>query len=287
MLDLQYLEPTTLGEAVSLLARYGDEAKAIAGGQTLIPMLRQRLLSPSYLVSLSAIPELRRIEKDGQGNLLIGACASHRAVEVSPQVREGWPILAETVAKVAAPQIRNLGTLGGDLCHSEYGADPPATLLALEAQARIVGPTGERWLPLEEFFVDLYQTALGPAELLTQLKLPPLPSKSKMIYIKYALRAMDPAIVGVAVVMEVEDGRCRKARIGLNGAAPVPLRARQAEAALQGRRLDQATLEEAARAAQAEAAPFTNAYASAEYRRRMVGVFVKRALRLAQGESWP
>lgn len=279
--DLEYLQPSSIQEAIALLAQYGDEAKALAGGQTLIPMLWQRLLTPQYLVSLRGIKELETIERDGQGNLLIGACATHRQVEASPLVQEGWPVLAETIRNVAAPQIRNLGTLAGDLCHSDYGADPPATLLALDARVRIVGPGQDRWVPMDEFFVDLYTTALGAADLLAQIQVPPIPPGARAAYVKYCLRAMDPAIVGVAAVLVVEDGLCREARIGINGAATVPIRTSAAEEALKGRPLDQAILNEAAALAQEQARPMSDSHASAEYRRKMVGVFVKRALRAA------
>lgn len=279
--DLEYLQPSSIQEAIALLAQYGDKAKAMAGGQTLIPMLWQRLLTPQYLVSLRGIKELETIERDGQGNLLIGACATHRQVEASPLVQEGWPVLAETTRNVAASQIRNLGTLAGDLCHSDYGADPPATLLALDARVRIVGPGQDRWVPMDEFFVDLYTTALGADELLTQVLVPPMPRGARAAYVKYCLRAMDPAIVGVAAVLVVEDGLCQEARIGINGAATVPIRTSAAEEALKGRPLDQATLNEAAALAQEQARPMSDSHASAEYRRKMVGVFVKRALRAA------
>ena len=279
--ELEFLEPASLQEATDLLARYGDEAKAMAGGQTLIPMLWQRLLTPRYIVGLNGIQGLQDVEMDSQGNLLIGSCATHRQVETSPLVLQDWPILAETIGKVAAPQIRNLGTLAGDLCHSDYGADPPATLLVLDARARIVGPGQERWVPMDTFFVDLYTTALGPDELLAQVQLPPLLQGARCAYVKYCLRAMDPAIVGVAAVLVMEDGMCRQARIGINGASPVPIRATVAEAALKGRPLDDDALGDAARLAEEQAAPMSDSHASADYRRKMVGVFVKRALRAA------
>jgi carbon-monoxide dehydrogenase medium subunit len=279
--DLEYLQPSSIQEAIALLAQYGDEAKAMAGGQTLIPMLWQRLLTPQYLVSLRGIKGLETIERDGQGNLLIGACATHRQVEASPLVQEGWPVLAETIRNVAAPQIRNLGTLAGDLCHSDYGADPPATLLALDARVRIVGPGQDRWVPMDEFFVDLYTTALGADDLLAQIQVPPMPPGARAAYVKYCLRAMDPAIVGVAAVLVVEDGLCQETSIGINGAATVPIRASAAEEALKGRPLDQASLNEAAALAQEQARPMSDSHASAEYRKKMVGVFVKRALRAA------
>ncbi len=279
--ELEFLEPATVQEATALLRRHGDEAKAISGGQTLIPMLWQRLLAPRYLVSLKGIGGLGSLERDPQGNLLIGGCATHRAVEASPLVREGWPLLAETLQKVAAPQIRNLGTLGGDLCHSDYGADPPASLLVLEARLRLASPDGERWLPLDQFILELYGTALASDEILTQIQVPAVPEGAGTIYMKYCLRAMDPAIVGVAVLLVMKDGLCREVRIGLNGAAPVAFRARRSEEALEGNPLDEAHVGEAARLAQEQAEPMDDSHASAEYRGRMVGVFVKRALRAA------
>lgn len=279
--ELEFLEPRTVQDAVGLLSEHGDDAKVISGGQTLIPMLWQRLLTPRYLVSLKAIEELKSVEIDRQGNLLIGACATHTALETSQMVRAGWPLLAETIRKIAAPQIRNLGTLAGDLCHSDYGADPPAALLVLEARARIVGPGSERWLPLENFFLELYGTALAPDELLAQIEVPAVPDGAATAYIKYCLRTIDPAIVGVAVMLSMKEGRCREARIALNGASPVPFKARLAEEALKGWPLDETRIDEAARLAQEQAEPMSDSHATAEYRSRMIHVFVKRALRAA------
>lgn len=279
--ELEFLEPASIQEATALLERHGDDAKVLAGGQTLIPMLWQRLVMPRYLVSLRGIGELGRIEKDPQGNLLIGAGATHKAIESSPLTREGWPLLAETLQKIAAPQIRNLGTLAGDICHSDYGADPPASLLVLEARARIAGAGGDRWLPLDEFFLDMYGTALEPNEVLVQLQVPPVPRGAGTAYLKYCLRTMDPAIVGVASLVVMKDGRCQEARIGLNGASPIPYRARRAEEALRGQPVDEAHIELAARLAREQAEPITDSHATAEYRSRMVAVFVKRALRAA------
>ncbi len=280
--ELEYLEPASAEEAAALLAEYGDESKIIAGGQTLIPMLWQRLVTPRYLISIKGIEGLGTIEKDRQGSLLIGACATHQSLEKSPAVREGWPLLAETLQKVAAPQIRNLGTLAGDLCHSDYGADPPASLLVLEARCRIVGPDGDRWLPVDNFFLELYGTALAPDEVLAQIEVPAVPDGAATAYVKYCLRAMDPAIVGVAVMLSMKDGRCQDARIALNGASPVPYRARLAEEALKGWPLNEAHVDEASRLAQEQAEPMSDSHASAEYRSRMISVFVKRALRAAE-----
>lgn len=280
--ELEFLEPDSLQEAAALLAQYGDEAKAIAGGQTLIPMLWQRLLTPRYLVSLRGINELKSMEKHRQGSLRIGAGVTHGMIESSQMVREEWPLLAETVAKIAAPQIRNLGTLAGDLCHSDYGADPPASLLVLEARARISGTGGDRWAPLDNFFLEMYGTALAPDEVLSEIEVPAIPDGAATAYVKYSLRAMDPAILGIAVMLSLKDGRCQEVRIGLNGASPVPFRARLAEQALKGWPLDDAHVNEAARLAQEQAEPISDSHASAEYRGRMINVFVKRALRLAE-----
>lgn len=285
--ELEFLLPGSVQEATALLSRYGDEAKVMAGGQSLVPMLWQRLITPRYIVSLHGIEELRPLEEDGEGNLVIGARATHRQVEASPVVQQGWPLVAETVRNVAAPQIRNLGTLAGDLCHSDYGADPPATLLALDARVRIVGPGRDRWIPVSEFFLDMYTTALGVDDLLVQIQVPPAPSGARSAYVKYCLRAMDPAIVGVSALLVMNGGRCAQARIGLNGAATVPLRASLAEEALTDRPLDEAALDEAASLVQEEARPMSDSHASAEYRRRMLGVFVKRALRAAAGIGSP
>jgi len=274
----EYLEPRELGEAVELLARHPGEARVVAGGQSLIVMLRQRLLSPRYLIGLDRIPGLGEV-RQGDGHLSIGALATHREVATHPLVQGEAGVLAQAVARVGSPPVRVLGTLGGNLCHNEVGADPPPALLALDARARIAGPSGERELPLHQFFTGYFETALHEDEILTHILVPRLPPGAKGVYVKYSHRVVDRAIVGVAVVGQFQGPVCQEVRVALGGVAPVPFRARQTEELLTGKPLTEELLEQAGEVASGESRPLSDAHASADYRRQMVKVFLKRALR--------
>lgn len=280
MEGFQYLRPTSVTEAVLLLAQHKEKARVIAGGQSLIPMLRSRLVSPAYIIGLEAIAELRRIEP-WDGGLRVGSIATHHEVLTSPVVKERAAILSEAEILVGSPAVRNLGTLGGNLCHNELGADPPPALLALDAAAVIVSPQGERRLPLESFFKGFLETALGEDEMLTYVDIPALPSGAVWSYVKCRQRAVDKAIVGVGVVLRIEEGVCREARVALGGVAPVPFRAKRAEAVLMGRHPSERIIEDAAAEAVEEAHPMSDVHASADYRRKMIAVFTRRALRRA------
>lgn len=280
MARVEYHQPRSVQEALALLERYGEDAKVLAGGQSLLVMMREKLVRPRVLVALRGVAGLDAIAANGE--LRIGAMATHSAVESHPAVRQRWPLLAEAEAAVSTVQIRNRGTLGGNVAHGFPTADPPAALIALGAEARIVGAGGERTVPIEDFFVGFMQTALAPGELLAELRVPAQPPRSGGAYLKYAIRPLDFSIVGAgARVTLAADGTCAEARIGLNGAGPTPLRARRAEAALRGTRLDDAAVAEAARLAAEESDPVPDLDGSAEYKRKMVEVFVRRALRQA------
>jgi len=280
MEDFEYLRPTTVTEAVSLLAQHKGKARVIAGGQSLVPMLRSRLLSPAYIISLEAIEQLKIIQP-WDGGLRVGAMATHHDVLTSPLVKERATILSEAEVLVGSPAVRNLGTLGGNLCHNELGADPPPPLLVLGATAVIASTQGERRLPLESFFKGFLETALEEDEILAYIDIPPQPPGVVCTYMKYQLRAVDKAIVGVGVALCIEGGVCREARVALGGVAQVPFRSTGAEAALTGQRPSESIIKEAAMAAMAEAQPMSDAHASADYRRKMVAVFTRRALRQA------
>lgn len=280
MARVEYRQPKSVEEALALLGEYGEDARVLAGGQSLLVMMREGLVRPRVLIALRGVSGLDAITADEE--LRIGAMATHSAVESHPAVRQRWPLLARAEAAVSTVQIRNRGTLGGNVAHGFPTADPPAALIALGGQARIVGPRGERTVPIEDFFVGFMQTALSPGELLAELRVPAQPPRSGGAYLKYAIRPLDFSIVGAgARVTLAADGACAEARIGLNGAGPTPLRARRAEAALRGARLDEAAIAEAARLAAEESDPVPDLDGSAEYKRKMVQVFVRRALREA------
>ncbi len=277
----EYFEPGTLDEAVALMGKYGEDARVMAGGQSLIVMMGQRLLTPGYVVSLAGVPGLDLIE-EMDGEVSIGAMATHRSVAADPLVRGKLALLAQAVGSIGSPAVRNLGTLGGDLCMNEVGADPPQALLALQGRVRIKGQKGERVIGLEDFFTGYLATCLEPDELLTHILIPPPPERWHQIYTKHCARVLDRALVGVALCLELDGGdgvECKNVRIGLGGVAPTPFRAVNAEELLKGSPLSDDIIEKAGKTASEEARPLSDVHGSADYRRKMVDVFVKRALR--------
>ena len=280
----EYREPETLEEAVGLLRDGGDEARVIGGGTALVVMLRARLLRPRLLVGLGRIPGLGDVR--GNGDLRVAALATHREIERSPEVRRHAPLLAEACRRVGSLTIRNMGTLGGNLAYGEAASDPATALLALGARVTVVGPAGARTLPLDGFFRDFYETALGPAEILTAVHVPPAPAAARSTFVKYTcLSEEERALVSVAaVVVPGPDGTWSEIRIGLGGVAPTPVRAHGAEAILGGERPTDGRLREAAARAAADVSPLGDRQGSAEYRRAMTEVWVRRALETLRAE---
>lgn len=274
-----YLAPTTLDEAVSLLDEHGDEAHPIAGGASLVLMLRQQLLTPGILVGLRNIASLRGIEASDDGSLRIGAVTTHRAVERSPAVRAYAPALAEAFGHVATVRIRNQGTIGGNLAHADPAQDPPTMLLALDAVVRVTGPGGERAIPIDELFVDYFETSLEPAEIITEVWLPPRQAGATARYVKFLPRSKDDyATVAVAVSGVSRDGRWMGVRIACGAAGPVPMRIPGAEAELEGRALDEAAIARAAEAVGEAVDPIADLRGSAEFKREMAMVWTRRVL---------
>jgi len=281
--DFRYLQPTTLQEAIELLQQYGDDAKAMAGGQSLVLLMREGLVQSDVVVSLLKIPGLDGIvEADGAVN--IGGLATHRQVEASPVVREHFPFIYHAYQALASVPVRNLATLGGNLCHNAPGSDPPPLLIALDATVTLRGPDGERTLTVEEFGTNYYETALRPAEILRSVTAPMLPPHTAMAYYKYAIRPMDMALVAVAVRVTLEPGsdRCRDVRVALSGVAPSTIRARQVEDALRGRDLSEPVIAGAAALAAVEVDPISDIHGSADYRRRLA---IPAARRMVQ-QAW-
>jgi len=281
----ELLQPGSIQEALSLLSARGDETRVLAGGQSLLLMLRAGLLRPESLLSLNDIPGLGGIASTPEGGLSIGALATHREILSSPLVRRRAPLLAEAAEKIGSTPVRNFGTLGGNLCHNEMGGDPPPALLVLDARAECASARGERKVPLADFFTDYFATALAPDEILLGIEVPPQPAGLRAAYLKSAMRPGDLAIVGVAAALEIEDGVCRAARVALGGVGPVAFRAAEAETILRGRRLDDGVVAAAAEAAAAASDPIGDAHASAEYRKKMARVFTRRAIARAMGEK--
>jgi aerobic carbon-monoxide dehydrogenase medium subunit len=279
----EYRPAESLEHGLELLAEYGDDARPIAGGTALVNLMKQRLVQPAVLVGLRGLgrdPLLGGVTRQADGSLWLGALATHTAVATSPTVQEGWPLVAEAFRRVATPRIRNIATVGGSLAHADPSQDPPAALLALDAEVLVVGPDGQRRIPLAGFFLDYYETVLEPGELVAGCTIPVVPPGSGWAYQKLLPRTEDDyATVAVAARVRLDDaGVCHAAGIALVGAGPRPLRAPAAEAALVGQHPAEATIAEAAELAKAVADPLDDWRGSARYKQRMVGVFTRRAL---------
>jgi len=272
------IEPRSVAEAVEALGGADGDARLIAGGTALVPMLRMGLLRPERVVSLHRIDELARVAVSGRG-LRVGAMATLTAIARSPEIARGWPLLATAARHVATPAIRSTATLGGNLGYAEPASDPAPALLCLDAEVVVEGPGGARSLPLSGFFAGFYETALVPGEIVTAVRLPPAPAGARTGYVKFCPRsAEDKPLIGVAALLVREGGRCREARIALGAAGPSAFRATRTEALLRGVALDGAAIDAAANAAAEEADPVSDLMGSADYRRRMVRVWVRRLL---------
>jgi CO/xanthine dehydrogenase FAD-binding subunit len=272
-----YAAPRSLAEAVAILAERGGDARILAGGQSLVPMLNFRLVEPAMLVDINRIPGLDAIAPTADG-LRIGALVRHRALETSPVAAARFPVLVAAMAEVAHLAIRNRGTIGGSLAHADPAAELPLLALLLEARLTAVSAAGSREIAARDFFTDALTTALDPGEILTEIFLPDLPPGARWGFQEFARRAGDFALAAVGVAAVAEEGRCRMARIALGGVGPTPLRAAAAEALIVGAAIDAGAIAAAARAAAAAAQPTGDLHASAEYRRHLVEVLTRRAL---------
>lgn len=275
-----YLRPESVDEAVSALGTLGEDAKLLAGGQSLLPLLRLRLSNPTALVDIGRIGELRGIREDGDW-IVIGAATSHHEVLTSPLVRRHLPLLAEATGTVADPAVRHRGTFGGSLAHADPAGDLPAVALALDATLLVTGPAGSRELPVADFFVDYLQSALAPDELLTAVRLPKLGADWSCRYLKFHRVAQAWAVVGVAVAVRRANGAVAEARVGLANMGSRPVRAAATEAALAGAAADPAAVLAAAGHADDDTDPPSDLGGSVEYRRHLVRVLTARALTAA------
>lgn len=278
----KYFEPSTLPEALALLAQYKEEAKILAGGTDLLVQMKQREISPKTLICLKSISELSGIELNGE--LRIGSMTTHRQIEKSSVIRDSFSLLADAVDSLGSVQIRNVATIGGNICNAAPSADTAPPLLALGAKAQIVGLDGERIIPLEEFFLGASQTVIKPNEILTRFLIAQLPPNSGSAYIKHTRRgAMDLPLLGVAVVvtLDAQGKAIKECRIALGVAAPTPIRASGAEEFLQGRPFRVDILRKAGEIASFEARPRTSMRTTAEYRREMIKVLIPRAASIA------
>jgi carbon-monoxide dehydrogenase medium subunit len=273
--------PRSVDEALRVLSERGSEAKLLAGGTDLLPQLKNGLLKPAWVVDLSGVERVRTLRSDS-GGLRVGAAVSARTLERDATTQKTYTSLAESGALVGSVQIRNLATLGGNLCNAAPSADLAPPLLALDAEAVIAGPRGERRVPITDFFSGVRRTVLSPDEILLEIVIPAPAPRSGGHYLRHTpRRELDIAVVGVASQLTLSNGVCSKARIALAAVAPVPLRAREAEQLLEGKPVTPEGIERAAEMAVGAARPISDQRGSADYRLHLVRVLTRRTLRTA------
>jgi aerobic carbon-monoxide dehydrogenase medium subunit len=276
--SFEYLRPKTVPEAVAMLQQHGDEAKILSGGQSLIPMMKLRLARPGFLIDINRIAGLSYVKEEG-GYLKIGGLTREAELEASPLVHSKYPILLDTAHVIADPQVRNMATVGGNLAHGDPANDHPATMVALGAQVIATGLKGERVIPIEDFFVSLFTTALQHEEILTEIRIPVPPARSGGAYFKLERKVGDFATAAVAAQLTLDDkGTCQKVGIGLTNVGPTPVKARKAEEFLRGKKLDEANIKQAAQLAADESAPSPDLRGPVEYKKGLVKELAKRAL---------
>ena len=279
--SFEYHRPASLKDALALLSELGDRGKVLAGGHSLIPLLKLRLAAPEALIDIGRIPELSGVTVAGN-TIRLGALTTHHAIATSGDVHRHAPLLAETAAAIGDPQVRNRGTIGGSVAHADPAADWPAALLALDATFVAEGPTGARRIPAAAFFTGLLETALAPGEILTSIEVP-AQRPAGHLYTKVRQPASGFALVGIAVQLVIEGGTCRRAAIGLTGLADTPSRATAAERLLQDRAIDLAVVNEAASHVTDGLHLLDDLHASSEFRGHLARVHAARALRQASG----
>jgi carbon-monoxide dehydrogenase medium subunit len=284
--NFDYLEPTTVAEACALLKRHGSEAKVFAGGAHVTILMKQGLYQPKALVNIKKIPELRGIKFDAAEGLVIGALVTHRELETSALIKDKLPVLCEAEREVANIRVRNMGTVGGNLASGEPLTDLSQIFIALDGKLRISGPNGQRNLPVEELFIDFYTTSLAEDEIITQVVIPPLPPKSGIEYIRFSSSSVvDKPSAGVAVRLTLDQESAQVARIVLGCVGPTPVRARQAEVLVIGKKLTAEVVAEACALASQECSPTSDLRGSEQYKRAIVGTLVRRALTAAYDKA--
>lgn len=276
--SFDYFRPASIPEAIALLKQYGEDAKILSGGQSLIPMMKLRIARPAFLVDINRIAGLSYIKEDA-GFLKIGGLTREAELEASSLIRSKYPILVDTTQVIADPQVRNLATVAGNLAHGDPANDHPATMLALGAQIVATGPRGERVIPIEEFFLSLFSTALQQGEILTEIRIPLPAARSGGAYFKLERKVGDFATAAVAGQVSLDDkGAVQQAGIGLTNVGATPIKAKTAEDFLRGKKLDQASIAQAAQLAADEAQPSSDLRGPAEYKKGLVKELAKRAL---------
>ncbi len=278
----EYYAPNSLKEALSLLSGHGYEAKLLAGGQSLVPLMKLRLSKPKAIIDIGRVPELDWIRLEGS-DILIGAATTYSRLEGSELLKSSCPLLPQTANLVADLQVRNQGTLGGALAHADPAADLPAAILALDAEIKLAGPSSERWVKAQDFFVSMLATALTPEEIITEIRVPVL-ERAKTAYLKAAKRAEGFAIVGVAACLKVNpSGVCEDLRIGLTGVTDKAFRAENVEQMIKGKKLEARLIEEASARVIDGVDVADDINASAKYRSHLAQVYTARALQTVSG----
>ncbi len=281
--SFKYFVPKSVEETLTLLAEHGWDAKVLAGGQSLIPMMNFRLAQPEILIDINNISELANIHVDENGGLRIGSMVRHYQVEQSPLVAQRAPLIYETLPQIATSQIRSRGTFGGSIAHADPSAELPAVTVALEGRYRLQSQSGERWVPANEFFVGMYTTQLEPEELLVEVEIPLLKPKTGWALLEVARRPHDFALVGVAAVVRLNDkDECEHAKLVLFSVGEGPVEAHKAIDVMLGQKLDQDVIQEASEVASSEDIdPSSDIHATTEFRRHLAGVLTRRAIEQA------
>jgi carbon-monoxide dehydrogenase medium subunit len=276
----EYFAPATLPEAVKLLSEKGYGAKILAGGQSLIPAMRFRLAQPEILIDINRIDGLSYIREEN-GHLVIGAMTREAEIDTSTLIHEKYPLLADTAKVIADPLVRNMATVGGNLAHADPANDHPATMLAYNASVVAIGPSGERIIPIDDFFVDLFTSSLAENEILKEIHIPTPPANSSGAYLKLERKVGDYAVAAVAVQLSLDGNTCQAIRIGLTNVSPIPVRATNAEAALAGKSLTEDNIKAAGAAAAQECEPSADLRGPEDYKRDIVRVLTIRAIHKA------
>jgi aerobic carbon-monoxide dehydrogenase medium subunit len=275
--SFELLQPRSLDEAIEMLAKHGDEARAIGGGTTLIILMKQRALHYPYLVDLQSIPGLDQISKESDG-VRIGALSTHRSVELSPLIRQTFPAVAEAFSKIGNVRVRQTASVGGNLAHADYRLDPPPPLLVLGTVINAVGPNGSRSIPIKDFFRGLYETALEPGELIVDVRIPFMPPDSQAVYLRYSsLSGNDWPCLGVAALAIRQDGRFQELRLGLGGVAATPLLIEGLDL-VKDQSVDDRIVDKLLDIVDEQISPSSDLRGSEWYKRKMVRVFVKKAV---------
>jgi aerobic carbon-monoxide dehydrogenase medium subunit len=278
--SFEYFAPTTLDEALALLEEHGDEAKILAGGQSLIPLMKLRFAAPSAIIDINGISELGQLDGEG-GGLRLGALVRHKACERSELLQGRYGTLGDAAPMISDPIVRNMGTVGGSLAHADPQGDWGSVMLAMRAEITARGPNGARTIPIDEFFQGPFTTVLEPSEILTEVRIADPGTRAGGTYLKLERKVGDFATVGVAVHVSLSNGSVERAGIALTGVGPMNLRADSAEQALVGQALDEQAISEAARLAAEAAKPRTDVRGTEAYKRNVVRVFTERGLRKA------